>query len=250
MLLRVSTEEQEKKYGFPSQERSIREKLIEPLGLRLDTEKHIIKDTYTGSVRDGVPIRSIALILNEKGLKGPMGGEWLSSTLSDMLRNRTYIGEYHHFKQRNERVPGKRVPRRTPRPLKEQLIITVPALIDQGLFERVQRRLKDNQQFSRRNNQHPEDTLLQGGFAKCGYCHGTMAVNRKLYHWKDGQTVRWQVRYRCRNASVLLTRCQAHCSIDARELDEAAWEYLVDIIKRPNPREANQDSEKDCRVAA
>lgn len=49
VLLRVSTEEQEKKYGFPSQLRSIREKLIEPLGLRIPNEEtHIIRDTYTG----------------------------------------------------------------------------------------------------------------------------------------------------------------------------------------------------------
>jgi site-specific DNA recombinase len=48
MLLRVSTPEQEKGFGWPSQEREIRRKLIEPLGLRLDEERHIIKDTYTG----------------------------------------------------------------------------------------------------------------------------------------------------------------------------------------------------------
>src|SRR6266487_4008028 len=49
VLLRVSTEEQEKKYGFPSQLRSVREKLLEPLGIRiLDEEKYIIRDTYTG----------------------------------------------------------------------------------------------------------------------------------------------------------------------------------------------------------
>ncbi|QBD80467.1 recombinase family protein [Ktedonosporobacter rubrisoli] len=49
VLLRVSTEEQERKYGFPSQLRSIREKLIEPRGIRiLDEEKYIKRDTYTG----------------------------------------------------------------------------------------------------------------------------------------------------------------------------------------------------------
>ncbi len=49
VLLRVSTEEQERKYGFPSQLRSIREELIEPLGIRiLDEEKYIKRDTYTG----------------------------------------------------------------------------------------------------------------------------------------------------------------------------------------------------------
>lgn len=48
MLLRVSSPQQEERYGWPSQERSIREKLIKPLGLALNEEKHIIRDTYTG----------------------------------------------------------------------------------------------------------------------------------------------------------------------------------------------------------
>jgi DNA invertase Pin-like site-specific DNA recombinase len=49
ILLRVSTEEQEKKYGFPSQLRSIREKIIEPRSIRiLDPDKYIKYDTYTG----------------------------------------------------------------------------------------------------------------------------------------------------------------------------------------------------------
>jgi site-specific DNA recombinase len=48
LLTRVSTAEQEKKYSHAAQERQVREKLIEPLGLRLDEEHHIIHDTYTG----------------------------------------------------------------------------------------------------------------------------------------------------------------------------------------------------------
>src|SRR5579862_9525328 len=48
MLLRVSTPKQEEMFGWPAQEREIRTKLIEPLSLRLDEKRHIIKDTYTG----------------------------------------------------------------------------------------------------------------------------------------------------------------------------------------------------------
>lgn len=49
LLTRVSTEEQKKKYSHDAQERLIREKLIEPLGLRIvDEARHIIYDTYTG----------------------------------------------------------------------------------------------------------------------------------------------------------------------------------------------------------
>lgn len=48
LLTRVSTAEQEKKYSHASQERRIREKLMKPLGLVLDEQRHIIHDTYTG----------------------------------------------------------------------------------------------------------------------------------------------------------------------------------------------------------
>jgi site-specific DNA recombinase len=50
MLLRVSTPGQARddKYGLAAQEKEIREKLIVPLGLQLDEERHIIRDTYTG----------------------------------------------------------------------------------------------------------------------------------------------------------------------------------------------------------
>ncbi len=48
MLTRVSTPEQKKMYGHIWQEMEIRRKLIEPLGLRLDEERHIIRDTYSG----------------------------------------------------------------------------------------------------------------------------------------------------------------------------------------------------------
>jgi site-specific DNA recombinase len=48
MLLRVSSIEQKKGYGWASQEKEIRTKVIEPLDLRLDEERHIIRDVYTG----------------------------------------------------------------------------------------------------------------------------------------------------------------------------------------------------------
>jgi DNA invertase Pin-like site-specific DNA recombinase len=47
LLTRVSTAEQAKKYSHAAQERVIRQKIIEPLGLKLD-ERHVIHDTYSG----------------------------------------------------------------------------------------------------------------------------------------------------------------------------------------------------------
>jgi len=66
VLLRVSTEEQKKKYGFKEQESEVRAKLIIPLGLQLDENKHIIKDTYTGMVFKNRPVLMQILEMAER----------------------------------------------------------------------------------------------------------------------------------------------------------------------------------------
>ena len=67
MLLRVSTPKQEEMFGFASQERQIRENLINPLGLQLDELRHIIKDTYTGlEFRDRKALHDILAMANNK----------------------------------------------------------------------------------------------------------------------------------------------------------------------------------------
>ena len=48
LLTRVSTAPQDEMYGHSWQESQVRKLLIEPLGLQLDEEKHIIRDTYSG----------------------------------------------------------------------------------------------------------------------------------------------------------------------------------------------------------
>src|SRR5450759_2934614 len=48
MFTRVSTPKQIEMYGHAWQEMQIRKLLIEPLGLQLDEERHIIRDTYSG----------------------------------------------------------------------------------------------------------------------------------------------------------------------------------------------------------
>src|SRR5438876_4298374 len=48
LLTRVSTPEQEKMFGHTWQEMEIRKKIILPLHLTLDEERHVIHDTYSG----------------------------------------------------------------------------------------------------------------------------------------------------------------------------------------------------------
>src|SRR6266568_5465002 len=67
LLTRVSTPQQEEMYSHTWQEMQIREKLIEPLGLRLNEERHIIRDTYSGlEYRDREALDKI-LVMAERG---------------------------------------------------------------------------------------------------------------------------------------------------------------------------------------
>ncbi len=66
MLLRVSTEEQKKKYGFKEQESEVRQKLIAPLGLELDEDKLIIRDAYTGMIFKNRPVLMQILEMAER----------------------------------------------------------------------------------------------------------------------------------------------------------------------------------------
>src|SRR5438445_775819 len=67
MLLRVSTPSQEEMYGWHSQEKEIRQKLIGPLGLKLDEERHVIRDTYTGLEFRERPALTRILEIAERG---------------------------------------------------------------------------------------------------------------------------------------------------------------------------------------
>lgn len=48
LLLRVSTPYQEQNFGWQAQEKEIREKLVNLISLKVNEDKHVIRDTYTG----------------------------------------------------------------------------------------------------------------------------------------------------------------------------------------------------------
>ncbi len=62
-----SSPAQIKMYGHSYQEKEIRKKLIEPLGLQLDEEKHIIHDTYSGLEYRYREALDIILAMAERG---------------------------------------------------------------------------------------------------------------------------------------------------------------------------------------
>ena len=124
-----------------------------------------------------------------------------------MLRNPAYAGRAVFGKtqviqeqpglNRVARLQGRTTPRpvkTVDRPRQEWTEITVPALVDEDTFARVQQRLEDNKQFATRGSKAP--SLLQGlaACAACGYGYyrtSTRTARRKIYYYRCLGTARW-----------------------------------------------------------
>jgi DNA invertase Pin-like site-specific DNA recombinase len=182
----------------------------------------------------GMNEKNIVKLLNEKRV--PTGREtaWEGSTVSYMLEDEFVIGKAAAYKQQTIKIPGKKkTVKKTP---KDQWVYlpegTVPPILvtedgkpDIALFERVQSRLAANQKSSLRNNKSPHNYLLRGGYAKCGYCGGTMQAT-KITAYTPG--------YRCNTTSSVNGKCKMHNAVSASVIDPIAWEEAVKLIRDPS----------------
>ena len=120
----------------------------------------------------GETLKTIADSLNKRGLRTRKGSAFRVATLSVILKNRKYIGEY---KYANTVIPD-----------------GIPAIIEPDLFERVQQRMEGNKKAPSRTKADEEYLLTTKLF--CGDCgrlmvgeSGTSGTNGAKYcYYKCG----------------------------------------------------------------
>lgn len=100
-----------------------------PLGYKVEDKKLIIDERTADIVREafslyaaGATISDICSIFAEKGYKSTRGSAFTSHSFTRMLRNEKYIGTYFYKEVKIENA--------------------IPAIVDKGIFEMVQKRLK------------------------------------------------------------------------------------------------------------
>jgi len=172
--------------------------------------------------KNGMKIRGIANLLNDEGVPTPTRrGFWVGATIYRMLTDRTYIGEATTLKW-DSRMDNNGIVKRTLKPIKEHVVIPVPAIIDLNLFDEVQSVMALNKVDSSRNNPDPEDSLLRSGFVKCGYCGRVMAVRR----WTKKASVTYTCQAAFRNGRTCISN-----QISTKVLDPLVWLYVGELIK-------------------
>ena len=112
----------------------------------------IVREIFT-RYDGGEALQAIANSLNRQGLRTQMGKEFRVSSLGKILRNRKYTGEYRY----------------------DTTVIPdgMPRIIEQDLFDRVQKRLDQNKRAPGRAKAEEEYLLTTKAF--CGEC-GSMLV--------------------------------------------------------------------------
>lgn len=155
---------------------------VPPMGYYVNEDRMFEIDPVTAPVvleifhryADGDTMQEIVDAMNGRGIRTGKGKPFRIGSLGTMLKNRKYLGEYRYG---DTVVPG-----------------GMPALIDDKLFERVQRRMEGNKHAPARAKADEEYLLTTKLF--CGDC-GTMMVGESGTSGSNGNTYYY---YKCGNA--------------------------------------------------
>jgi len=197
-------------------------------------EAEIVKTLFLWVAENGLTIRALIKKLQEQGIppRKSKRGVWNTSTLSTLLRNKTYIGE-GHFGASYATVPvnpikkeGYRKIKKTSRrnkPEEEWIKIPTPKIIEEQLFYKVQERLKLNFRSALRNTKN-EYLLTSKIWCSCGKRRtGEGALHGKHLY------------YRCvdRIYNFPLPPTCAEKGLNARIVDEMVWQKIVTLMSSP-----------------
>ena len=127
-----------------------------------------------GEYASGKPLKTIAEEMNAQGLRTPRNAEFSVNMLNKMLKNRAYIGEYHHG----------------------DIVVEdgMPVLVDKATFDRAQRRFAENKRKGSQRAHGMDDAEAPRywltGKLYCGECgstmqgvSGTSKTGRKYYYY-------------------------------------------------------------------
>lgn len=196
-------------------------------------EANIVRQIFSWVGHDGLTLRKVIKRLEKEKIsprKGKKEYIWRTSTLSRLLRNEAYIGRAYYNKtvavepknpRSNEKYRRIKKSSRTYKPRDEWIPIAVPKIIDKVLFEKVQKQLKKNSKFSKRNRKH---AYLLAGLLYCG-CGSKMTGEPSGKH-------RY---YRCINRILrhpLPKDCFAK-GVNIKRIDGVVWNAIKGLLENP-----------------
>lgn len=180
-------------------------------------------------VVQGRPLARIAADLNAEKVPTPTGkAHWWRSALHTIVKHPAYSGRAAALRYATHKTEEGRV-RLTLRDRDEQIALpagTVPALVDEDIFEAAQQRLAQNKAGSPGRLYNREAFLLRGGYVRCGYCG--KSVGARWYPGRGGQFPNYAL-----DTSIDSHRDCQPVAIRAHILDRAVWARVEALLNRP-----------------
>lgn len=200
----------------------------------------------------GIPLRRIALALENEGVPTPTGRSthWHFTVIRKLLVKPTYWGKHTVFRTKSikltteERPHYKNRTKRILSPAEDAIVLppsVVPPLVSEELAMQVQERLQLSKLHADRNAKQHYDTLLRSGFIHCGYCGRSMFVVPPRSRKRGNSIHNEPTAYRCMGASRTNGGCKSHL-IYTPIADEWVWEQIRLVIL--DPRIIEQEVEK------
>ncbi len=200
--------------------------------------KHV-KQIFQWVGSDGCSLAEVIRRLAEHSVLTVNGNpRWDRSTILGILRNPAYRGHAVYGKQRLvQRKPGKRAKRGDPpipRQAKvtvateasDQIVVSVPAIIDPSLFERVRKRMDENRK--RQRERQNGGKYLLSGLMLCGICGSAYCSRRcgggKYFYYRCIGTDR----YRYRDGQI----CN-NTSVKGVEVEQLVWSEVCNLLRDP-----------------
>jgi site-specific DNA recombinase len=210
-----------------------------------ETQAEVVRAIFQWVGREHMTLSAVCRRLLEAGVPSPTGlARWGRSTVWNLLSNPTYIGQAAFGKQRilpwqpplrpahgRGNLP-KHPCRKVNVPLEHRIPISVPSIVDVGLFETVQEQLAESRSRVRQHRGGAK-YLLQGLLvcSKCGYA---FCGTHKRFH--QPQRKQHYYYYRCSRTDAWRLNGERRC--DARmmpveQLDAAVWDEVGRILADP-----------------
>jgi site-specific DNA recombinase len=217
-------------------------------------QAQVVRQIFDWIGRERVSIGEVCRRLQQAAIHSPKGKPvWDRSTVWGLLNNPAYKGTAAFGKtaigQKRPRLrPGRK---QSPQPRKDYssydqsqqqwILIPVPALIDEALFEAVQQQLQENRQRARQS-QRGAKYLLQGLLVcqQCGYAYYGKPVSNKSAKGK----VRNYAYYRCIGTDAYRfggERICANLQVRTDLLEIAVWQQVQALLENPQRLQQEYD---------
>lgn len=195
-------------------------------------EAALVRQIFVEYTSEQISLCQLAHRLNTQQIPAPRGGRWQHATLQRLLRQPAYKGTaYYYRRQVDESSVGKprrqgsgvlQFPRQFPRPLEDWIGVSVPALVDETLWQAAQEKLEMQARYAQRNARRP---YLLRGLLICGICGYTL----------QARTQKGVVTYYCKHGGHHCPEGipQHTCSLRADGVEPLIWQSLANLLDNP-----------------